>query len=204
MVFVLTNLTTDTISIIVPLPIPLEFSIFNSTLHKAIDKKFVQFPNYFNFTYHYKLPTMKPTILLADDTPAILRALEEILTLENYNVLICENGLDAMNILKQHQDEIHLFITDVKMPKIDGVELIQRMPSFLRTPMAVIIISGFYDVRSETLKLGTGENVLLYDAFLKPIDLKPFLKSIEEAVALTMKRRDSRTVIDKNIYLSYN
>jgi YesN/AraC family two-component response regulator len=117
----------------------------------------------------------KHTILLVDDEPSILEALSNILTEEHYNVIQSLNGLSAMHLLKKHQDEIHLVITDIKMPRMDGIELIKRMHTFLHTPMAVIILSGFYTVTNDTLKLGTGEYVILYDALLKPPDLNALL-----------------------------
>jgi CheY-like chemotaxis protein len=147
---------------------------------------------------------MKPTILLVDDTPTFPKALDEILTAENYHVLTSPDGLNAMSILKQHQDDIHLVITDIKMPKMDGHELIQRMPTFLHTPMAVIILSGFYKVTNEALKLGTGEHVILYDALLKPPNLEVLFQSIKEAIALTIKRRQTIVENDMKMYLNNN
>jgi DNA-binding NtrC family response regulator len=146
----------------------------------------------------------KHTILLVDDDPSILDALSRILTQEHYNVIKLRDGLNAMLLLKKHQDEIHLVITDIKMPRMDGIELIRRMHTFLHTPMAVIILSGFYMVTNDTLKLGTGEHVILYDALLKPPDLNVLFNSIQKAIALTIKRRESIHEIDMKMYLSNN
>jgi DNA-binding NtrC family response regulator len=147
----------------------------------------------------------KSTILVVDDENSVLRALSEILTIENYNVLTAKDGLCAMDIIKENQHEIHLVITNIKMPKLDGFELIQQMSSMLRHPMAVIINSGCCgEVRRDHLKLGTAENILLYDIFQKPPNLLEFFKSIEEAIDITRKRRQALVEKDMAQYLSYN
>jgi DNA-binding NtrC family response regulator len=147
----------------------------------------------------------KSTILVVDDESAVLRALSKILTMENYNVLTAPDGLCAMEIMKENQHKIHLVITNIKMPKLDGFELIEQMSSVLHHPMSVIINSGCCGtVRRDHLKLGTAENILLYDIFQKPPNLLEFSKSIEEAIGLTRNRRQSFIENDMTMYLSYN
>ncbi len=147
----------------------------------------------------------KQTILVVDDEQSILDALTKLLTVEQYRVLTSRDGLDALNIIKEQQHEIELVITNIKMPKLDGPELIQRMPTILRMPMAVIINSGCCgNVSRDHLKIGTGEHIMLYDVFQKPPNLEEFLKSIREAVALTITRRQSFIENDMTMYLNYN
>jgi DNA-binding NtrC family response regulator len=110
-----------------------------------------------------------------------------------------------MEIMKENQHKIHLVITNIKMPKLDGFELIEQMSSVLHHPMSVIINSGCCGtVRRDHLKLGTAENILLYDIFQKPANLLEFSKSIEEAIGLTRNRRQSFIENDMTMYLSYN
>lgn len=61
------------------------------------------------------------TILIVDDEPAILKLTSEILNREGYNVICAEDGIEALNVLKEYP--IHLMLSDVVMPKMDGFKL---------------------------------------------------------------------------------
>ena len=62
-------------------------------------------------------------ILIVDDTPGIREALQKILTKEGFTVFDAEDGEQAVKILQQHA--VALVLTDLKMPKIDGAELLK-------------------------------------------------------------------------------
>ncbi|HEX4474315.1 MAG TPA: response regulator [Polyangiaceae bacterium] len=66
-----------------------------------------------------------PTLLLVDDEFATLEVLELLLEPEGYRVLTASNGDEALELLGS--DHVDLVITDYKMPKMDGVELCERM-----------------------------------------------------------------------------
>ncbi len=60
-------------------------------------------------------------ILVCDDDKEIVKAIEIYLSKEGYNILKAYNGMEALEILKNN-DNIHLIILDIMMPKLDGIE----------------------------------------------------------------------------------
>lgn len=60
-------------------------------------------------------------ILVCDDDKEIVKAIEIYLSKEGYNILKAYNGMEALEILKTN-DNIHLIILDIMMPKLDGIE----------------------------------------------------------------------------------
>ena len=68
-------------------------------------------------------PESGQTILVVDDSVAWLRLAEGILNACGYQVQTCEDPRDALSLLKQNPDQIDLVITDLQMPRLDGIEL---------------------------------------------------------------------------------
>ena len=60
-------------------------------------------------------------ILVCDDDKRIVKAIEIYLSKEGYNILKAYNGMEALDVLKKN-DNIHLIILDIMMPKLDGIE----------------------------------------------------------------------------------
>jgi PAS domain S-box-containing protein len=82
------------------------------------------------------------TILLVEDEEPVRRLVNEILRQNGYTVLEAGNGDEAVNLLRQHVNEIHLMVTDVIMPGIRGDEVAQRLAQ-LRPETPVLYISGY-------------------------------------------------------------
>ncbi len=84
------------------------------------------------------------TILLVEDEDAVRTSTKEILTLCGYNVLEAENGLKALEICMSYKEPIHLVLTDVVMPRMNGSELATRLSTIL--PHAkILFMSGYTD-----------------------------------------------------------
>lgn len=67
------------------------------------------------------------TILLAEDHKAVRRILTRILHGEGYTVLGVDRGTEALRLWERHEGPIHLLLTDVRMPEMDGMELARRI-----------------------------------------------------------------------------
>lgn len=116
----------------------------------------------------------KLNILIVDDDKKIQILLTKILEKEGYYAEKCGNGLEALEILAKAK--FHIVITDLKMPGMDGNELLSRMKKMDET-IEVILISAHshrdVDVAIEIMKKGA------YDYVTKPFDRVKLLNTVE-------------------------
>ena len=84
----------------------------------------------------------KETILLVEDED-LVREMTGLMLRENgYQVLEARNGSEALHIWREHQEAIHLVLTDQSLPGISGLDLVSRLAG-LRPGIKVILMSGF-------------------------------------------------------------
>jgi CheY-like chemotaxis protein len=121
-------------------------------------------------------------ILLAEDEVVIRNLLGTMLTKQGYKVLTASDGLEAMEVCKKFSDPIQLLITNVTMPRMDGLALTTKVREE-RPDIRVIVISG-----------QTNADILdgnRPDAFLrKPFQPVTILKAVQDI----LDRRNSATV----------
>jgi two-component system, NtrC family, response regulator AtoC len=118
-------------------------------------------------------------ILVVDDEPNLRRVLSAQLERDGYEVHTAEDGEQALGILKEHH--IDLVITDLRMPRLDGMELLrraQRMDAEL--PVVMITAHGTVDNAVEALKTGA------FDYLTKPFDQM----EVRTIVAKALRTRD--------------
>jgi len=116
-------------------------------------------------------------ILIIEDEIAIRRVLIKILNDENSNFLISEaqDGLAGINLIKEN--DFDLILCDIKMPKMDGIEVLEFTKK-LKPEIPIIMISGHGDLDSavETMRNGA------FDYISKPPDLNRLLTSVRNAL----------------------
>lgn len=114
-------------------------------------------------------------ILVIDDEKSIRNSLKEILEFEGYEVHVAENGQEGLGMIKS--DEYDLVICDIKMPKMDGKELLTKVQS-LDMPPKFIMISGHgnVDTAIDSVKLGA------FDYISKPPDMNKLLITVKNAL----------------------
>lgn len=117
-------------------------------------------------------------ILIIDDEKAICNTLKEILTYEKYEVDIANDG--AEGIKKAETGNYDLVLSDIKMPKMDGIEVLQKLQE-ISPDLPVVMISGHgnIDTAVEALKKGA------YDYISKPPDLNRLLVTVRNALDRT-------------------
>lgn len=93
---------------------------------------------------------MPETILLVDDEALLRRLVRRILQMNGYTVLEASGGMDAIQLCQQHEGPIHLLVTDVLMPGMNGQDLAERMMA-LRPHARVLYMSGCIDSALITL-----------------------------------------------------
>jgi signal transduction histidine kinase/CheY-like chemotaxis protein len=86
--------------------------------------------------------TGEDTILLVEDEEAVRSFAARALKLRGYNVLEAAGGEEALELVRNHPGAIHLLITDVVMPNMDGPTLVRAVKP-LKPDMAVIFMSGY-------------------------------------------------------------
>jgi two-component system, NtrC family, response regulator AtoC len=105
----------------------------------------------------------KKQILVVDDEPNLRRVLSALLVRDDYDVATAEDGAQALEILNEHH--IDMVITDLRMPKIDGMELLRRALAMdPELPVVIITAHGTVDNAVEALKTGA------FDYITKPFD----------------------------------
>lgn len=114
-------------------------------------------------------------VLIVDDERSIRRTLRDILEFERYKVDEAVNGLDALTKLKRGKYDV--IIMDIKMPKMDGLEALERI-QILAPDTPVIMISGHGNIETavEAVKKGA------FDYISKPPDLNRLLITIRNAM----------------------
>jgi CheY-like chemotaxis protein len=90
------------------------------------------------------IPQGKETFLIAEDDPTIQRMLKSCLEPLGYNLLIASDGKEAIDISNNFEGDIHLLLTDVIMPNMNGQELADAIQE-MRPDMQIIFMSGYTD-----------------------------------------------------------
>lgn len=116
-------------------------------------------------------------ILIIEDEAAIRRVLVKILTEENekYEVFEAEDGLAGMELIKK--EDFDLVLCDIKMPKMDGVEVLEAAKKIKpETPLVMISGHGDLETAVNTMKMGA------FDYISKPPDLNRLLNTVRIAL----------------------
>jgi len=122
------------------------------------------------------------TVLITEDDYGLRKFAQEVLLSYGYNVLVAENGEDALRVSKEYEDPIHLLLTDVVMPRMGGKELSEILQP-LHPRMKVIYMSGYTDnaiVRHGVL--GPGLNFLE-----KPFTPEGLVHKVREVLEIETK-----------------
>jgi DNA-binding NtrC family response regulator len=116
-------------------------------------------------------------ILIIEDESAIRRVLVKIISEESsdYEVDEAEDGLVGLDLIKKK--DYDLIMSDIKMPKMDGVEVLSKI-KFLKPDVPVVMISGHGDLDTavNTMRLGA------FDYISKPPDLNRLLNTVRNAL----------------------
>ncbi len=100
------------------------------------------------------------TILVVEDQPDVLRFTSEALHMYGYKVLEAPNAGGALLICEEYKERIQLIITDVIMPKMNGLQLVRRLGRTL-PDLKVLFMSGYtYNIIEEQGDLEPGQNFL--------------------------------------------
>jgi PAS domain S-box-containing protein len=114
-------------------------------------------------------------ILLAEDEPMLRDLAEAVLGELGYRVLLASDGLEAVELYREYQDEISLVLLDVIMPRLGGVEAYERISSF-GNAVPVILVTGYSaEIISSDFLARTGATVIS-----KPYDIEALGRRIRD------------------------
>ena len=128
-------------------------------------------------------------ILIIEDEEPIRRVLKKILTEENNNFLLseAEDGKDGIKLILE--EDYDLILCDIKMPKMDGLEVLQTArKKGVTTPFIMLTGHGNIETAVQAMKIGA------YDFIPKPPDLNRLLISVRNAI-------ESKHLIKENVFL---
>lgn len=129
-------------------------------------------------------------ILIIDDERSIRNTLKDILETEGYTVATAEDGQKGLEMLKD--DKYDLIFCDVKMPKMDGIEVLSQIKKE-NPDQTVVMISGHgtIDTAVESLKLGA------FDFIEKPLDLNRLLVCVRNGLERKSLVQETKTLKKK-------
>jgi DNA-binding NtrC family response regulator len=123
-------------------------------------------------------------ILVVDDEASIRDSLREILESEGFQVDLAGDGMQAFQILGD--EEFDLVLSDIKMPRMDGIELLTHCSrNFTHLPIIMISAHGNVQTAVEATKLGA------FDFITKPLDLDRLLITIRNALQFRSLKKEA-------------
>ncbi len=112
-----------------------------------------------------------PRVLVVDDEPDAVELLQEFLTSKGYEVITAQGGEEALRSVKE--DRPHLILLDVRMPKMNGLEVLKRVKEIDRE-VGVIMVTAVNEEETGRQALSLGA----FDYITKPLDLKYLERSL--------------------------
>jgi YesN/AraC family two-component response regulator len=131
-------------------------------------------------------------VLYVEDEPMISDQISMILEDEVDEIFVASNGAEGLEIFKEHKDDIDLVITDIQMPKLNGIEMIKEIKKIVPNK-PIIITTAFTESEYlvEAIKLGV-------DKFLqKPVDLMELIETISKSYMMSvLEQKDLSELIE--------
>jgi CheY-like chemotaxis protein len=122
------------------------------------------------------------TILVVDDEPDVCEQARDCLVAAGYRVLEATDGEEALRIAEAHTEPIHLLLTDVVMPRLNGVALASQLTR-RRPDTKVLYMSGFAVVGAQLEQL-SGPTLEPGDPILpKPFTAEALTRKVHEVLA---------------------
>lgn len=126
---------------------------------------------------------MKQKILIADDEENLVTLVKDNLETENFEVVQARDGVETLEVTLSEMPD--LILLDVGMPKIDGIEVCQRLKADPRTrDIPVIFLSALY--RGEDVRRGLDAGAVRY--LSKPCTPRRLIRVVKEEVAKVAKK----------------
>lgn len=133
-------------------------------------------------------------ILVCDDDKEIVKAIDIYLTKEGYNVLKAYDGLECINVFKEN--EVHLVILDIMMPKQDGIETLKILRELSSIP--VIMLSAKSEDEDKIIGLNLGAD----DYVTKPFNPLELIARVNSGIRRYIKLGNYKQEESLNTYMT--
>lgn len=130
-------------------------------------------------------------VLLTEDDEAVRAFVRRALELDGHTVVTAEDGADAVAVMERTPDAFDLLLTDVKMPRMDGIALAKRARE-LAPGLIILLMTGFADQRERADEL----NEVVRAVIAKPFTLPDLRRAVAEAFAQGPPKRAEATSKD--------
>ncbi len=118
------------------------------------------------------------TILVVDDDSVLRRLLATVLKLRGFEVLVAEDGVQALNILEQNGEKVDLVLADIIMPHMDGWALLERLQNQY-PQLPVILLTLIEEAKPTTARAHEmGAAACLF----KPIDPVSLMSGVDQVL----------------------
>jgi DNA-binding NarL/FixJ family response regulator len=139
------------------------------------------------------LQNQQRSVLLVDDEQSIRRAVGQLLSNHGYQVTTCPDGIAALHLLQQQQQQVDVIISDVRMPRMDGWQLLHQLRrndnnlNLKQVPVILLTAQGLPQDRVRGYQAGA-------DAYLpKPFDPQELLVLVDSVIQRRERLNGSRT-----------
>ena len=145
---------------------------------------------------HCELILKSSTLLLAEDDKFVRESFGRVLSLYVGNILLAKDGEEALELFEKEQPDI--IITDVKMPKLNGIELIKKIREENRS-IPIIITSAYSDREYllDAIKLS------LVEYIIKPMKESQLNSVLENSAKILLDNSKTKIYFDENNYYDY-
>ena len=146
-------------------------------------------------------------ILMVDDEPdlepLVLMRMRRKIRAGTYSFLFAHNGIEALDMLAEN-DDIDLVVTDINMPEMDGLTLLEQIPNVAGDDIRCIVASAYGDMKN----IRTAMNRGAFDFVTKPVDFKDLLVTMERTIRHleewreALSARDALTALENELDLA--
>jgi two-component system nitrogen regulation response regulator NtrX len=133
-----------------------------------------------------------PRILIIDDEKSIRNTLKEILTYEGFEVSEAQDGAEGVKAVEKGKFEV--ILSDIKMPKMDGIEVLEKLQE-IAPDTPVVMISGHGNIETAVDAIRKGA----FDYIAKPLDLNRTLVTIRNAIDRSVLVNETK-VLKKKVF----
>ena len=133
---------------------------------------------------------MKPRVLIVDDDLDALEMMQDLFDSKGYKSMTAVNGIDAITKIKAQEPDI--ILSDIRMPEMDGMELLKILTKeYPHIPVLMITAHGTIKTAVEAMKVGAK------DYILKPLSLDEILAKVERITQLNSLIKENEYLLNK-------